>query len=246
MTQWHEDEDFWRTLYPYIFTDEKFQAAEAEVEKVLELAAFSGRDVLDLACGPGRHALALAARGLNVTGVDRSEFLLSKARVRAKERDVSIEWLNEDMRRFQRPEAFDLAISLYTSFGYFESDEDNLQVLRNVCRSLRTGGKMVLDMHGKESLARRFEKVRLQEHEDGTLLVERSAVEQDWRRVQNEWLLIRGEGVRQFEFSLRIYSGEEIMTGMKSAGFSEAQVYGDFDGNPYGVDASRLVAVGTR
>lgn len=246
MTRWHEDEDFWRTLYPYMFTEEKFHSAEAEVEKVLELASVSARDVLDLACGPGRHALPLAAHGLRVTGVDRSEFLLSKARARATERGLSIEWLKEDMRRFQRQEAFDLALSLYTSFGYFEADDDNLKVLRNVCRSLREGGALVLEMNGKESLARRFQPTRLREYEDNALLVDRADIEQGWRRVRSEWILIRDDDVRTFKFSVRLYSGEELENALKAAGFDEVRLYGDLDGRDYGADATRLVAVAVR
>lgn len=246
MTHWYEDEDFWRTLFPYIFTEEKFQVAEAEVEKILQLARFDGRDVLDLACGPGRHTLALAERGLKVTGVDRSEFLLSKARGRAEEKGLEVEWLQQDMRQFAREEAFDLAISLFTSFGYFEADEDNLGVLRNVRRSLREGGILVLDMNGKESLARRFQSVRLNEYDDGALLVDRAEIEQDWRRVRSEWILIRDDDVRRFEFSVRLYSGEEMQDALRSAGFGQARVYGDLDGSRYAADATRLVAVGFR
>ena len=69
--------------------------------------------------GPGRHVAALAKRGFRVTGVDLSPFLLRRAQELAQRESFGIEWVQEDMRSFLRPEAFDLAISLFTSFGYF-------------------------------------------------------------------------------------------------------------------------------
>ena len=121
MPEWFEDEAFWDKIYPFLFTDRKLEAAESEVESVLELAGLEQGDVLDLACGPGRHVVTLAKRGFRVTGVDLSPFLLRKARERARAENVDVEWVQEDMRRFVRPESFDLAISLFTSFGYFEA-----------------------------------------------------------------------------------------------------------------------------
>ena len=127
MPDWFEDEAFWDKLYPFLFTDRKLEAAEAEVESVLELAGIHQGDVLDLACGPGRHSVALAKKELRVTGVDLSSVLLRRARERGLADNVDVEWVQEDMRRFVRPESFDLAISLFTSFGYFESRDDDLR-----------------------------------------------------------------------------------------------------------------------
>ena len=137
MSEWFADEAFWETLYPFLFPQERFEAADEQVEKILRLVEFAGRDVLDLCCGPGRHSVALARRGLAVTGVDRSPFLLAKAKERALAAEVTVNWVAEDMRRFVRPKAFDLALSLFTSFGYFPDPEDDLRVLRNIRANLR-------------------------------------------------------------------------------------------------------------
>ena len=112
MPEWFEDEEFWSTWYPYMFTDERFEQSEKEVDQILALAGFEPERVLDLACGPGRHAIELARRGFQVTGVDRSGFLLLKAKERARAAEVEVEWVEEDMRTFERPEAFDLAINI--------------------------------------------------------------------------------------------------------------------------------------
>ena len=98
--------------------------------------------MLDLCCGPGRFSIELAKRGFRVTGVDRTRFLLGKAKSREKKAGVKVEWVESDMRDFVRPGAFDLALSMFTSFGYFDDKADDLRVLRQVCESLKPGGEI--------------------------------------------------------------------------------------------------------
>ena len=172
MSHWFEDENFWDKLYPFMFPEQNFAIAADEVEAILDLAGIEEGCVLDLACGPGRHVTALAKRGFRVTGVDLSYALLQKARSRARAAQVEIEWVQQDMRRFVRPEAFDLAISIFTSFGYFDDRRDDLKVLRNVHKSLRHGAILVMDMMGKECLARGFLPTTSEELADGRLRVE--------------------------------------------------------------------------
>jgi len=81
---WFENETFWETIYPFIFVEERFTTAEAEVAELAKLTGTPFRKVLDLCCGPGRHSIPLARQGAQVTAVDRSPFLLEKARSRAE------------------------------------------------------------------------------------------------------------------------------------------------------------------
>jgi 2-polyprenyl-3-methyl-5-hydroxy-6-metoxy-1,4-benzoquinol methylase len=104
--QWFEDESIWQATYPFLFSEASFQTAAAEIQKIVALTGCaSGAPVLDLCCGPGRHAIPFAKSGFNVTGVDRSAFLLSKAKSYAEREQVSITWMQEDMRRFQQPKS---------------------------------------------------------------------------------------------------------------------------------------------
>lgn len=243
MPDWFEDESFWEKLYPFLFTDSKLEAAEAEVDSVLRLAGLEQGDVLDLACGPGRHSVVLAKRGFRVTGVDLSAFLLGKARQRARAHDVDVEWVQEDMRRFVRPEALDLALSLFTSFGYFESRDDDLKVLRNIHRSLRPGGALVMEIAGREALARKFHPTTSKELADGRLLVERHEIVYDWTRIRNHWITIEDDTATTFRFEFRVYSGQELKSLLFDAGFAGVKLFGAYDGRPYDLHAERLVAV---
>ncbi len=246
MPNWFEDETFWEKLYPFLFTGSKLEAAGVEVDSVLQLAGLERGDVLDLACGPGRHSVALAKRGFRVTGVDLSAFLLGKARQRARAQHIDVEWVQEDMRRFVRPEAFDLALSLFTSFGYFEKRDDDLQVLRNIHRSLRTGGTLVMEIAGREALAHRFQATTSKELDDGRLLVERHEIVDDWTRIRNHWIAIEDDTATTFRFEFRVYSGQELKSLLFDAGFAGVKLYGAYDGRPYDLHAERLVAVARR
>src|SRR5204863_7756432 len=125
-----------------------------QLTKLLDLD--SPAKVLDLCCGLGRHSLELARRGFDVTGVDRTGVYLRRAQKQADSEGLKIEFVQEDMRQFCRPEAFDLTLNLFTSFGYFESPAEDRRVLVNVHKSLQPGGRLVMDMMGKEIIARVF------------------------------------------------------------------------------------------
>ena len=94
--------------------------------------------MLDLACGPGRHAVALARRGFRVTGVDRTRSYLDAARRRAAEQHLELEFIQEDMRQFERPGYFDVVLSLFSSFGYFDEPQEDRRVLAHLYVSARS------------------------------------------------------------------------------------------------------------
>lgn len=241
--EWFEDEALWRELYPYVFPVERVAAAPGQVTHVLALASVGGGAVLDLCCGPGRHAVEFARRGFAVTGVDRSPFLLERARESAAAAAATVEWVLDDMREFERPAAFDLACNLFTSFGYFEREEDNLRVLRNVRQSLRDGGTFVMDMVGKERVKRQGLGVQRTEFADGAVLTQQPHVNGEWSRMHQEWTVVKAGRSRTYRFEHHLYSGQGLQDRLMSCGFRDVRLYGDLAGSPYGPDASRLVAV---
>jgi SAM-dependent methyltransferase len=244
--EWFADESIWKDLYPFTFPESAFTVADEQVEKILRLTGVGGGTVLDLCCGPGRHAVAFARRGFAVTAVDRTAFLLDHARARAVHTNVSVEFVLEDMRRFSRPASFDLIINFFTSFGYFDDQADDLRVLELVRENLRPNGIFVLEMVSKESRARTFQATTSRELPNGHALVERHEIVDDWTRIRNRWTLIQGGNTRTFEFTHRIYSGQEMKDLLTKAGFAGARVYGDLDGGSYGLEARRLIAVARR
>jgi SAM-dependent methyltransferase len=243
MKSWFEDDAFWVATYPFMFPDSGFAGALSDIPKLLALSGCREGAVLDLCCGPGRYAVPLAKQGFGVTGVDRTSFLLEKAQAYAAEQRVGVEWINEDMRYFVRPGTFDLALNLFTSFGFFEGMDDNRAVLRNLHVSLKPGGVLVMDMAGKERLARIFQPTGSHSLPNGSLLFERRAITSDWEKVDNEWYVVSGREVKAFQFRFWIFSGRELKDLLYGAGFSDVKICGDLDGSPYGLEAHRLIAI---
>ncbi len=245
MTEWFHDESFWEQTYPFMFPEWRFASAERDVEQMLALVRLNGTRALDLCCGPGRHTIELAKRGFSVTAVDRSAFLMEKAKQQASEADVTVEWVIEDMRSFVRPDTYDLALSMFTSFGYFDDDE-NLSVLRHLRQNLKPGGTLLVDLLGKEQIAKTFKPESVQELHDGSVFVERREILDDWTKIRNEWILIQNRQATFYHFQLTMFSGRELRDLLHEAGFPTVNLYGGLDGRPYDVDAKRLVAVATK
>lgn len=150
---WFADDAFWEAMYPYLSSEAARAAALTDVAAIRALAGRPVTTILDLCCGSGRYSVASAKQGCRVTGVDRSPFLLDRARQCALEEDVHVRWVQEDMRDFTEPGSFDCAINLFTSFGDFDDPADNRRVLANVHASLVPGGVLVLDLVGKKVAA---------------------------------------------------------------------------------------------
>jgi len=242
--EWFDDDSFWRELYPFMFPEKRVADADEQVAKALALTKPPGKSVLDLCCGPGRCSIALAKKGFRVTGVDKTRYLLNKARAKAKAARVNIEWVREDMRDFVRPASFALVLSMFTSFGYFDDRQDDMTVLQNIFTSLQPGGACLIEVLGKERLAKILQPTISTVLPGGTLMVERHEIFDDWTRVRNEWLLIRGGRAKSFNFHHTIYSGQELRDRMERVGFVAVKLHGNLDGDAYGPDAERLVTIG--
>lgn len=242
--EWFDNETFWQDFYPYMFPEKRFVDTPGEIEKVLALIKPNGKSVLDLCCGPGRCAVDLARRGFDVTGVDRTKFLLDKAKARAEKAGVMVEWIQNDMRDFLRPENYDLVLSMFTSFGYFDDRNEDLAVLRNIFTNLKPGGACVIELMGKEILARIFQPTRSDDLADGTKVIGRSEIFDSWTRVRNEWIVIKKGRAKSFFFHHTIYSGQELRDRMEQIGLTDVRLFGNLDGDEYGLDSTRLVAVG--
>jgi SAM-dependent methyltransferase len=228
-----------------MFTPSRIAHAEDEMRSAVELLGLAPRaPVLDLCCGPGRHAVELARLGHPVTGVDRTVAYLDRARAAAAAARVEVELVEADARAFQRAEAFAAAILMYTSLGFFEDLEDDLRVLRNAHASLAPGGAMLIDLKGKEVIAGGFEPKTWSESEDGTIFLSEVEITGAWAGTRTRWMVVDPHGHRrEAVFDLRLYSAAELESALRGAGFETVETYGDLDGGPYDLDATRLVAV---
>ncbi|KJY19128.1 MULTISPECIES: class I SAM-dependent methyltransferase [Streptomyces] len=242
---WFADQAFWRDFYPHLFSAERAAQAVRIVERSPLFRFPSGARVLDLCCGPGLFTVPLARAGHEVTGVDLSAPLLERARTSSRDAGVDVRFVEADMLAFAEPEAFDAAVNMFTSFGYLDRHEDNVQVLRNLHTSLAPGGTLLVDVVGKEILARRDERVSLSEL-DGKVLVQRDTVLDDWSRLRSDWYSIEGSRAATGSMTLHLYSAAELRDMLRSAGFAGVRFHGDYEGGPYDHRAERLIAVATK
>ena len=240
---WYEQDGFWETFAPALFSSDRMLSAGQEAEKIVSLLKLQpGVSICDLCCGPGRHSLELGRLGYFVTGVDRTGLYLEQAKKKADEQGLNIRFVQEDMRSFCGPNAFDAVINVFTSFGYFENAADDKRVLENVYKSLKNGGIFLIDIMGKEVLARIFQEKRWRE-EDGVIILEETKVSEDWSSVDSRWIIITDGRRDECRFSLRLYSAAQLGELLKSCGFGQVEFYGDLSGSAYDQTAKRLVVV---
>lgn len=225
------------------FKQENTQAEAALLVEALGLKA--GEKVLDVACGTGRHAVELAARGIEVTGIDFNETALRAARRKATARGVEVDFVRQDMRCLGYREQFDAAYCFWTSFGYFEDESHDFVVARRIAEALKPGGRFLLEGMATETLLPIFEPRRTewldaartrQVQQETHFDCETGRVEEDWTFIEN--------GRRQScHSSLRLYSYRELCDLLREAGFESFTGYDTQTGQAFGLGASRLSLV---
>ena len=250
MNDWFENESFWVQYAPIMFDTSRWKEASAVAEGIFKLVG-AGRSpqelkIFDAGCGLGRIAVELAVLGAQVTGVDLIKPFLDAAAEAAAAENVTIEWVQADLREFVRPAAFDIAVNMYTSFGYCKTIEDDALIIRNIAQSLKTGGCFVLEMVGREIAVRDFTAGEWFERGGYTVLTE-FTVEGAWEGLRSHWQLYSKDGLRaDHTFVQRLYAATELRQLMLSAGFTSVEIYGDFDRSPYNERARTMILVGRK
>ncbi|GAA2564251.1 MULTISPECIES: class I SAM-dependent methyltransferase [Streptomyces] len=235
-----QDDDFWTEFHDFLFSEQRHAQAEELLTTSPLLSFPAGARVLDLCCGSGVFTVPLARRGHDVTGVDLSPAMLERARRRAADVGAQVTYVQADARAYEAPGAFDVVLNMFTSFGYFEDPADNARVLRVMHDCLAPGGTLVLDLAGKELLARKVTPPKVVQRGDD-LMVQTDTVLDDWARLRSDWVLVRGEQVTRATLVWFVYSAVELRSMAEEAGFGRVEIFGGFDGRPYDENAERLV-----
>jgi SAM-dependent methyltransferase len=220
------------------------QRTEREVAGLKEMVALPpGGAILDVACGWGRHSIALAREGFRVTGLDLSETLLARARKRAAAANVEVELVRGDMREIPWRGRFDAVLSLYSSLGYFLSDDEDLRVLRGAREALRPDGVFVMETMHRDHIVGGYASRDWWETDDGlTVWVEREfdAVE----GVSREWTRwSRGADTGEKYHELRIRTATEWDALLRTAGLVPVEWYGDWELAPFIHTSEDLIVV---
>lgn len=217
---------------------------ETEAERLVnliirELELNSGTKVLDMACGSGRHAVIFAKRGYEVIAVDLSKLLISEAEKNADENNVKIKFVLSDILKFQTESRYKIVLNLFTSFGYFDSDEENFQVIKKAYDLVEDDGYFVLDYFNKNYLLKNLIPITVFS-ENGYRITQNRTIREN--RVRKNITIENKDSVVEFYESVRVYSYEEISEFISKVGFKIDYKYGDYDGNHFNLDSSpRLI-----
>jgi SAM-dependent methyltransferase len=221
---WYEeifDEDYLRTL-PFTTPAQ----TQREVDFIREaLSPPKGGEILDIACGYGRHALELAQQGFRMTGLDLSLPLLIRAADDAQRRGLAVNFVHADMREMSFNGQFDAAYCVLSSFGYFD-EETNLRVATAICRALKPGGRFLLDILNRDYVVGDL-PTRVWWEGDGCVVLEEVDFNYHTSRVLVRRSVVFGNGRQsEQEISLRAYSLHEVGKLLRQAGLRVLQVSG--------------------
>ncbi|MBD3157453.1 MAG: methyltransferase domain-containing protein [Candidatus Lokiarchaeota archaeon] len=240
--QWHEMKDMWQLMAPVVFPPGLLDTTESDVKGLIDLLDLNPTDrVLDLCCGYGRHTLEMSSRGYDVVGVDINDYFIEQARKAASEENLPAEFRIGDMRKFCEPDSFDVAINMYGSFGYFADYRDEILVLKNIYKSLKSPGKLLIDLWAKKIVLQLFPQRSEMESGRGLYVIESNVIENE-TKLRTSWKLLDRNGIWHEWVSVQnLYSAGELEDMLEECDFSGMKTYGSFKGTEYDANAERLI-----
>lgn len=195
--------------------------------------------LLDIGCGCGRHSLEFAKRGYDVTGFDLSNFLILRAKEQVatlNEKDIKVRFIVKDMRDFNFRGRYDIAINVFSSFGYFKSDEENFKVFHNVYCSLKRKGCFVFDFLNPKYVRKNL-VAQTTSYVDGIKVIQK-------RRIEDGFVFkdIIIEGKKFFE-RIKLYNRFELTKALLDCGFGINRIFGDYYGNRFSEENSERMII---
>jgi 2-polyprenyl-3-methyl-5-hydroxy-6-metoxy-1,4-benzoquinol methylase len=237
---WYEE---WFNTTEYLEVYNKRNDVEAETLADLILSNIkieSEAKILDMTAGAGRHAINFARRGFNVTAVDLSKNLLKVAKENASVYDFNIDFVHSDIRKFETSDKFDLVLNLFTSIGYFDSDEENFELLYKAHSFLKPGGYFVLDYFNRNFLEKNLVPKSV-ETINGTVINQNRSIQGN--RVLKEIVIVKNGSTKNYFESVRMFSFNELLTELEKTGFKINSTFGDLDGKPFVLETSPRVII---
>jgi len=244
---WYEES--FGSCYLEVYAHRDEGEAERDVHAIVRLIGPDpGEPILDLGCGAGRHLLALHRRGFKrIVGIDLSAELLGEAaRILPRHSGERIALVRGDMREIPFRDTFATVVSLFTTFGYFDTDAENARIVSSVRGALGAGGVFLLDYLNRDDVIANYVSEDEQEL-SGMLVRNVRTLTEGNRRIEKRITIERREAepVTLFE-SVRLFSSDELLAMFADAGFGRIRCYGSLAGEAYRSESARLVVVGER
>ncbi len=229
-------------FYPILYPHRDDSSADREIKQLIKVLNLTGDEqILDICCGTGRHLSALVARSFNAWGTDLSMALLKKA---SNHPATAGRIINAEMRSLPFKSCFDVVFNLFTSFGYFLEDSQNMAALKEMVALLRPGGLLVLDHINRYNLQRNLIKENQQQRGEWEVLQKRRI---EKNRVIKEITLISGDGSATcLTENVRLFYPDEIKRLFQTSGLKDVRFFGSFKGTPLKKNTERMITVGTK
>lgn len=232
-------------IYPLVYPH-RDDAEAARVARALAPLLGGRSPVIDVACGNGRYMSAFGQVGLEVYGVDLSAYLLSDA---VASRALRGRVVLGDMRALPfRDGAAGAVVNMFTSFGYFETDLDNVRVMQEVSRILSPGGVFLMDFLNTDAIDRNALGAEVSRRDERGANVEERRELSDGGRVLVKHVRVWVGERAPVEYSerLRLYRHADLTSMATAAGLSPRAVYGDYDLTDYASTSPRVIMLCTK
>lgn len=216
--------------YHKLYNNRDESEAERFINNILDYLKLPvGSKVLDIACGKGRHAKAISEKGYNVIGTDLSPNSITEAN---KMRTENLEFFVQDMREPFRENEFDAAFNFFTSFGYFDTENDNERAAKSMTDNVKSGGLLLIDFVNKAHALANIEAKKEETQERGELHFDIERIFQDGRYVKNITVCDADKCAR-FQESLQSLTKEDFLKYFSPLGMELEATFGDYDLNDY-------------
>jgi len=194
--------------------------------------------IWDLACGKGRHSIALAKKGFSVTGTDLSEKSIKEA---VSQKEANVEFFIHDMRKPFRINYFDCVVNLFTSLGYFENNNDNFKVFHNVYLALKPGGIFVVDFFNSRKVKKSLRAHYTEQRGDITFNISKEIIN---NFIHKKITFAHQDQDHTFEETVALLEKQDFEKFAAKNGFVLEKVFGDYALNPFDINTSdRLVLI---
>ena len=228
--------------YLYFYADVlRDEHNDADTEVIVNALGLTGDEtVLDAPCGHGRISNRLAQRGIEVVGVDSTELFLERARA---DGNGAVEYLQGDLRALPVGGPFDVVLSWFTSFGYFD-DDGNRQVLSEYRRVLRPGGRLLLELHNHDEIVRRFTPApfSIVTRRGDDMMIDTSEFDTVMGRMETDRVIVRDGETRESHHSVRMPTIPELRAWLHDAGFASSTFMAR-NGEAPSIDRPRLIVI---
>lgn len=238
MGEWFK-EWFNTKYYHILYKNRDDSEASAFIDRLVSyLAPQPTAHFLDVACGKGRHSKYLNSKGYNVTGIDISPKSIEEAKLYQNE---TLHFEVADMRKSFAQNDFDIALNLFTSFGYFDCEQDNLLALQNICKAIKPNGRFVLDFFNAEKVLKQIVPYETKTI-DGIEFTINKRIEEH-RVIKTISFEAEGNPYSYTE-KVEIIDKTHFETLFAQTDFEIVEVFGDYQLSPYNAQTSdRLIFV---